>query len=131
MIRIDRKVISAILKLTNNYSDEMTVDRDSSSILRIQNHHDVLARVPVNVSHEDLEESILRLLELDMLRKRAGWYGGFSFSMTSRLKHRHAFWFDSFTRKFWGGFFSGLISGILITVLGGLLLSYLQVRLGI
>lgn len=131
MIRIDRKVISAILKLTNNYSDEMTVDRDSSSVLLIRNHHDVLARVPVNVSHEDLEESILRLLDLGMLRKRVGWFGGFSFSMTSRLKHRHAFWFDSFTRKFWGGFFSGLISGILITVLGGLLLSYLQVKLGI
>ena len=131
MISVDRKVVSAILKLTNNYHDEMTTDSTSSSILLIRNTHEVINSASVNASSEDVSEAINRLIDKGYLRVVQRWYGGFSFSMTSLMKHRHAFWWDGFTKRFWAGFVAGIFSGIIVTVLGGLLLAYLRVKLGI
>lgn len=131
MISVDRKVVSAILKLTNNYHDEMTTDSTSSSILLIRNIHEVINSASVNASSEDVSEAINRLIDKGYLRVVQRWYGGFSFSMTSLMKHRHAFWWDGFTKRFWAGFVAGIFSGIIVTVLGELLLAYLRAKLGI
>lgn len=131
MIHVDRKVIRAILSLTNNYHDEMTLDSTSSAILLIRNNLNIINSVPVHTAAEDVSESIERLIDLGYLRVSRRWLGGYSFCMTSLLKHRKAFWWDSFSKKFWGGFISGLVSGIIVTVLGGLLLSFLRAKMGI
>ena len=131
MIRIDRKVIRAILSLTNNYHDELILDSKTPAILLVQNYRDVISSASVNASLEDITESVTRLVDQGYLRVSRKWMGGYSFCMTSLLKHRRAFWWDSFSRKFWGGFVSGLISGIIVTVFGGLLLSFLRATMGI
>ena len=131
MISIDRKMISAIQKLTDSFHDELHFDSASSSLQVIQYYREVLISLLIDMLPEEAEESIERLIGLGYLRKVSRWYGGYSFCMTPALKHRRAFWWDAFSKKFWGGFVSGLISGIIITTIGGLLLSFLRVKLGI
>lgn len=131
MIKNDRKIIKAVLKLTDNYHDELTLDGQSALLIHIHNYREVLNSIPVKMSREDAIESIERLLDNGFLRKYNAWSGGYSFTMTSLLKHRHAFWWDRFTTKFIGGFVLGLISGIIVTVIGGLLLAYIRLKVGI
>ena len=134
MIKIDRRIISATLKCTDNYHDQMTLDTFSGDVLLIDdvaNGMTVKKRIPLRVSYDDALETVYRLIRSGYLRESHRWCGGFSFCMTSRLKHRHAFMFDAFSHKFIGGFISGIITGIIVTVTGGLVLSYLRARWGI
>ena len=117
MIKYDRKIISAVLKLTDNYHDELTIGYNPSSLLLIRNISEVINRVPLDISEDDAEESVGRLIDAGLLRVGRKWLGGFSFCMTSRLKHRHAFWWDSFSKKYIAGF----VSGVLVTVAAGVL----------
>lgn len=112
MIKSDRIIIKAVLKLTDNYHDEMTLDKKSSLLLHIRNYREVLNSIPLKVSREDAVESIERLLDRGLLRKCNRWNGGYSFTMTSLLKHRRAFWWDDFTKKFWGGFWIGFATAV-------------------
>lgn len=121
MIKTDRKIVSAVLKLTDNYHDELAIGREPTSLLLINNLHKVVKSVRLSISAEDADESVKRLIDAGLLRigtKRYGWY---SFHMTSRLKHRHAFWWDSFSKRYIAGF----ISGVVTTVVSGLILHFL------
>ena len=112
MISIDRKITRAILRLTDNYHDEMAYDPSTHSLALVDvNYHPTSRQVPVDVSAEDVRESIQRLVDKGFLVKTASWMGGCAFRMTSLLKHRRAFWLDRFTKKFWGGFITGVITG--------------------
>lgn len=121
MIRTDRKLIAAVLKLTDNYHDEITIGHDPSSLLLVRNINEVVNAVPLSISVEDARESVERLIDSGLLRVSTKWMGGFSFTMTSRLKHRHAFWWDSFSKKFIAGF----ISGFLVSVASGVALHFI------
>lgn len=131
MIRIDRKVLRAVRRLTDNYHDEMRIDAGSSSIQLVRDYHQVVNSIHIDYSYEDILEAVHRLTDAGYLKISKRMYGGFFFCMTSLLKHRRAFWWDSFTKKFWCGFAAGILSGVIITVLGGLLLSYLRAKWGI
>lgn len=117
MIKTDRKIISAVLKLTDNYHDQMTIGYNPSSLLLIRNISDVIKGIQLSISEEDAEESVRRLIDAGLLRKEAEWSGGYSFCMTSRLKHRHAFWFDAFAKRFWAGFAVGVITAVTANLL--------------
>ena len=121
MIKTDRKIVAAVLKLTDNYHDEMTIGYDPSSLLLVRNFHDVVNGVPLDISEEDAEESVQRLIDAGLLRISSKWDGAYSFCMTSRMKHRHAFWWDSFSKKYIAGF----VSGFLVTVAAGVLLHFI------
>lgn len=130
MISIDRKVAAAVLRLTKSYDDEILCDSTSFHIVR--NYRPVGQSVPVPVSTSAVYASLDRLMDAGYLRLSQKMFGGnFYFCITPRLLHRKAFWLDDFTKRFWGGFVAGLISGILITVIGGLLLAFLRSVLGI
>ena len=120
MITADRKIVSAVLKLTDNYHDEMAIGHDPSSLLLLRGHREIVKSVPLSIPTEDADEAVQRLVSADLLRIKSKWYGGYSFCMTSRLKHRHAFWWDSFSKKYIAGF----ISGVATTVVAGLILHF-------
>ena len=122
MIKNDRVIISAVLKLTDNYHDELTLGYNPSSLLLIKNIHDVQKAIPLRISEEDAEESVNRLIKEGFLRTATKWNGGFSFCMTSRLKYRHAFWWDSFTKRYIAGF----ISGVAVTVVADLIVHFIK-----
>ena len=126
MISIDRKIVRAILRLTDNYHDEMAYDPSTRSLALIDgNYHPTSRQVPVDVPSEDVRESIQRLVDKGYLVKTAGWIGGYAFRMTSLLKHRRAFWLDRFTKKFWGGFVFGVITGATAALVGEFLIRLL------
>lgn len=121
MIAADRKIVSAVLKLTDNYHDELAIGHDPSSLLLLRGNRDIVKSAPLKLSVEDADEAVHRLVSAGLLRIKSKWYGGYSFCMTSQLKHRHAFWWDSFAKTYIGGF----ISGVAVTVVGGLILHFL------
>lgn len=121
MIRSDRKIISAVLKLTDNYHDEMAIGHDPSSLLLVKKLRTVIKCVPLSISEEDADESVKRLVDAGLLRVKTQWSGGYSFCMTSRLKHRYAFWWDSFSKKYIAGF----VSGVITTVAAGVLAHFI------
>ena len=121
MIRTDRKIIAAVLKLANSYHDEMVLGHDPCSLLLVQNISDVVKQVTLSVSKDDAEESVKRLIDSGLLRIETKWMGGYSFCMTSLLKHRHAFWWDSFSKKYIAGF----ISGVATTVAAGVIAHFI------
>lgn len=132
MISIDRKIASAVLRLTKNYSDEIWYDPETNTFHIVRSGNEPDRFVPVPVPPSEVRESVDRLVAagwLVVLYKIRG--GEFYFRITSRLLHRKAFWLDDFTRKFWGGFVAGLISGMLVTVIGELLIAFLRSVLGI
>lgn len=121
MIKTDRKVVAAVLKLTNNYHDELAIGHDPTSIVLMNGLHEVIKSVRLKISAEDADESVKRLIDRGLLRIGSKGYGWYSFYMTSRLKHRHAFWWDSFSKRYIAGF----ISGVVTTVVSGLILHFL------
>ena len=131
MIKTEREIIKAIFKLTNSYNDELCYYQESSALAIIEDYHNIINSVHIDISPDEAIENIQMLINSGHLRIVNRWLGGFSFSMTALLKHRMAFWWDSFTSKFIGGFILGLISGIISTVIGGLLLAYIRLKLGI
>ena len=76
MIKSDRKIISAVLKLTDNYHDEMTIDRNPSSLLLIKNVGEVIKGVPLSISEEDAHESVKRLIDADKYEEALNLYLG-------------------------------------------------------
>ena len=131
VLLIDLAISNAVLKCTNNYHDTMTIDAVSGDVLLINSMFQTLKVVHTKIDHEDAIEAVNRLIESGKLRIDLKWDGGFSFCMTSLLKHRKLVLLEVFTRRFLFGFISGIITGVTITVLGELLLACIRLRLGI
>lgn len=127
MIRSDRKVAGAALKLTRDYSKALSLD--SSGVLCLCDSPDkaIALKIPV----QDALEAVDRLVAKGYFRIHTKYWGGYSFTITSYLNHRFAFFWDRFTRKFLFGYIAGIVSGVIVTVLGGLISAYLRVRWGI
>lgn len=131
MIRTDKKIANAALKLTKSYADCIEYRSESGNLNLMRDYRSIIRYVHLDIPPQDVEESIERLIQKDYFRLSKTYMGGYMFSVTSKLNHRFAFFWDDFTKKFWNGFIVGLISGVLSTVIGGLLLAYIQVVLGI
>ena len=131
MIKIDEKVAKAALELTKDYNDEIHFSGDAMLYLR-NGYGDVLSSVKLDIPLQDVPASISRLAEKGFFQIRQAFWGGhFCFSITPYLLHRRAFFWDRFTKKFWGGFAVGVAAGVMSTVVGGLLTACIRSRLGI
>lgn len=125
MIRYDMYVAKRALKLTHNYADMLAYDPDVNSLVLVSNDmHTVINSVPVKKNPHDIPESINRLIEKGFFRVHTRFYGGFFFSITPELLHRHAFMWDRYTKKFIVGYLLGILSGTL-AAFGGQFLWYL------
>ena len=131
MFFIDFAISNAVLKCTSNYHDAMTIDALSCDILLLDSSFRALKIVRTKVDHDDAIEAVNRLIESGRLRIDRKWDGGFSFCMTSLLKHRKLVLLELFTQRFLCGFVAGVISGVIITVVGELLLACIRLKLGI
>ncbi len=130
MIKTDRSLAKSILKLTHHYADEIWYNPDQNEIQIVRTAKEPLRSVPLRISPEEFPEALQRLSEKKMVRLHDD-IGGVYFSLTSYLLHRWAFFWDRFTKKFWGGFVVGILSGIIGTVVGGSLQAYIHSIMGI
>ena len=126
MIRSDRRIVAAVLKLTNNYHDELMYCSDTRKLCIVQNFHDIIKSVPIKGDADDVSESLKRLSGIGWLRVESKWLGGYTFCMTSLMKHRRAFWLDSFTKRFWGGFIAGVLTAAAANLISSYALSALS-----
>lgn len=123
MIRIDRAVARAVLKLSKkSYSAALLYDPSQGILFLMDGLHDVRDSVRLKLSPDEVTRSIGRLMDRGYFEKTRSFNGGFTFSVTPLLRHRFAFWADSFTKKFWGGFFTG----VAVSVTANLLTGYVQ-----
>ena len=129
MIKTDRKLKNTIVKFKPSMNDYMIYDINSHEIhiVRPSELRETIRSTPVNIPSEQVNDSIQRLIEAGYLRISQKVMNGYFFSITSRFVLRHEFAIESFSKKFWGGFFSGIVT----SVIGGLLLLLIQGILGI
>ena len=121
MISIDRKVCKDILKVTKDYKDQVFFSPDLGGYAIWHMCHPEKAELESSVPVSEVSGSLARLVERKMIRKIQGSYnGGTIFRINPELLHAKAFWFDRVTKTYVGGF----VSGVLSTLLGGLLLHY-------
>ena len=130
MIKTDRSLAKSILKLTHRYADEIWYNPDQNEIQIVRTAKEPLRSVPLRISPEEFPESLQRLSEKKMVRLHDD-IGGVYFSLTSYLLHRWAFFWDRFSKKFWGGFIVGVLSGAIGTVIGESLAVYIRSVMGI
>lgn len=120
MIPIDRKMKNAILKLTNSYSEEIFYKSDTRELILVHDGISRQASVPVPVSPEEVIDSLARLSEMNLIKLHS-LSGDCYFSITPELKHRKAFLWDHFSKRFFGG----LVSGAAITILAEVALHFI------
>lgn len=123
MISIDRKVSRDILKVTKDYNVKILFDPALGGFsIWHMSHPDKVECVP-SVSIAEVPGALERLEERGMIKKTQGiWGGGMIFHITPELLHAKAFWWDRFSKKFWGGF----VAGVVASVASGLILHFLQ-----
>ncbi len=127
MIHIDRKIARIILKLSGrSYESEMIYDPSQKTLFLMKDHRDVLDSRLISIDPGEVSRSINRLIDNGFLEKRQGVWGGVFFGITPRLRHRFAFWADAFTKKFWGGFVTGVVTAVTANLLTGYVQSALS-----
>lgn len=131
MIRYDRKMAKAALKLTKDYRDILALSNDRTKLELVSKSGNNIPSVRTGVPASEAAFSIKRLADRGLFSIDAYVLGDQYFRITPFLVHRFAFWFDTFSKRFIGGYVAGVISGIIITVVGGLLSTYIRLRLGI
>jgi len=120
VIAIDRKVARAALKLSKrSYSANLLYDPAQKTLFLVSDPKEVLDSALVSLTPEEVSSSIARLMQKGYFVKKAGYWGGFTFGIMPELRHRFAFWLDAFTKKFWGGFFTGVITAVTANLLSG------------
>lgn len=121
MIHIDRKIARSILRHISSYSDFFFYESEADVFFYGENHKESF---PVPVPSEEVIPSLGRLTKAGFLTasfKLWGVRGVIGYSITPKLKHHFAFALDQFTKKF----FCGFLTGVLTTVVGGVLLNLL------
>ena len=131
MLKTDRKLKNAIVKLKPLPGDEICYNPKAGQLQIIQNYHDIIRFVPFDVPEQLVPGSIQRLIDAGFLVISEKFNGGFYFSITDLFILRNEYWWDNFSHKFIFGYITGIISGIIVTVIGGLLLAYIRLKLGI
>ena len=122
MIRVDRKVCHDIMKVTDKYNVSILFHPDLGGYCKWHGTHPDSPEVVPSVQIEEIPSALDRLISRGMIEKVIGVNGhGMIFRIRPELLHAKAFWFDSFSKKFIGGF----VSGILTTVVSSLILHFL------
>jgi hypothetical protein len=111
MIRIDRKLSKAILKISDSYDSEFFYDIDKSEIL----FNDKLYSVPIDKA--EIKASLDRLINAGYLIPSVNSWCTVGFSISPELKHAKAFWFDRVTKRFIYGFISGVVTSVTAALL--------------
>ena len=132
MIKTDRKLKNALVLLNPQPDNCICYDPDEKQLQIRQNYHDVIRSVPFESSVHIVNGSIQRMASMGLLTVNLNTFqNGSFFSITDMFILRKEFWWDNFSQKFLFGYISGLISGIIVTVIGGLMLAYIRLKLGI
>lgn len=122
MISIDRKVSRDILKITTQYNDSILFDPTIGGFCKWRGTHPDKAEQIASVPVSEIPGALRRPEERGMIKKIQGLMGdGMIFRITPELLHAKAFWWDRFTKTYVAGF----VSGVLTTVVSGLLLHFL------
>ncbi|MBQ9027415.1 MAG: hypothetical protein IJ110_01480 [Lachnospiraceae bacterium] len=122
MIRIDKTVAKAALKLSpDGYQTEILYDPDTHELYvgSLADHKQRKASVKINVDPADVPYCFERLAEKGFVKKQ-DFYTGSCITVLPKLRHRFAFALDDFSKRYVGGF----ISGVLMTVAAGMILHY-------
>lgn len=121
MIRIDHKVCRDILRITNRYDVSIIYDAGLEGFAIWSGCRPENVVVP-SVPTDDVPGALQRLSDRGVIKKLQGLSGGgMIFRVTPQLRHAKAFWFDQFTKTYFGGF----VSGVLATVVGGIILHFI------
>ena len=120
MISIDRRMARLTLRLSKkSYSAELLYDASQNALFLMKDLHTVLSSAPVKLAPDEAKLSISRLIDKGFFEKKTAFNGGFTFCITPLLRHRFAFWLDAFTKRFWGGFFTGVATAVTANLLSG------------
>lgn len=114
MIGMDRKIVKTILEISDSYDSAFSYHGDDGIYFDKK-----LYKLPVPPS--EIKPALLRLIELGYLKQTLRPYGVTVFSITPELKHARAFWFDRVTKRFLGGF----VTGVTTAVATGLILRFI------
>lgn len=118
MIRIDRRVCRDILKVSKDYDKSIlfATELGGFSVWHGSRPDRVDVMSSVNVS--EVPGSLERLIDRGLINKIQSLSGGgMIFTITPELLHAKAFWWDRFTKVFWGGFVIGVVTGLLANLL--------------
>ena len=120
MISIDKKVAKAARKLADTYKTLLVYEPGTNKISVAYSFNDYGQSVFVSVPVEDIPRAIFRLSDSGYIHIKHNVDGGtLYFSIEPKLKHRFAFWFDSFSKRYIAGF----ISGVAVTLTADLLIT--------
>ena len=108
MKSLDRKLLKTISRITKSYDDVFYYDAPDLILLPQSSE-----KRTFNLSFHAAEvlDSLNRLdrMEYIHLVNRDGLTG---FEICPRINHRFDWWFDEFTKRFWGGFATGVIASL-------------------
>lgn len=121
MIRCDRAVARAALKLTNRkLGTELYHSNETSEIHVVRDANELDRVVFLKYPPEDIRESIERLAEQGKLNiVSMNPYDSY-FTITLELKHWFEVWLDAYTKKFWTGVLTGIASDIILSLCMGI-----------
>lgn len=121
MIIVDWKVARAALKLTKSYKDEIFYASGGVSLMLVAPSGPPVKSAVVSASPEDIPPAITRLAEKNFFKIIIKTEDEVYFSIQPELRHWFAFWFDRVSKRYIAGF----ISGVITTVVSGLIVHYL------
>lgn len=131
MLKTDRIVKNALVKLNPYYTDELQYFANTKQLCIVKNYNEIIRSVPVNLEPFDVNLAIERLINDDWLKYSTKYMGGYTFSITARFKLRKEYWWDNFSHRFVYGFLSGIVSGVIISVVVKVASAFLLLRLGL
>lgn len=118
MIRFDRKLCRDILRITTDYNTSIIFDPAVGGFALWHLHHPDRAEVIPSIPLSEVPASLSRLEERSMIQTiQRSMNGAVIFRIRPELLHAKAFCWDRFTKKFWGGFVSGILVGLIANLL--------------
>ena len=126
MILSDILVANRIHHFSNTYDEQIWVNVESGIFQTVAEANDHSRIMNPKIKLQDITGCLERLETCGYV-KISYVRGEMYFSVTPKLNHWLQFFLDTFSKKFLGGFFAGVVT----TVIGGLLLAYIRAKWGI
>lgn len=122
MLKTDRHMLKEILSMTKDPNVDLDISGDHSKLLIVRNISNVERSQPIKkVKPDFVIPSIIRLIDAGYLCYGIKYHGGFNFSITDLALLRCEIFWENFTKKFWYGFASGVLTGVTVSILGYLI----------